>query len=141
MYKIIRQPRSHPSLFPPFTPTQSLLYIQCCVYFMCMVFQFHEKLSVSIHNLYSVIFFFLGPHLWHMEFPGLGIKLEVQLPAYTTAIAVPYLSHVCDLLNSLWHCWILNPLSKAMDRTCSLMDTSQVLSPLSQHRNSTTCIL
>ena len=32
-------------------------------------------------------FFFLGPHLQHMEVPGLGVKLELQLPAYTTATA------------------------------------------------------
>ena len=41
--------------------------------------------------LYIYIFFvflsFLGPHLWHMEFPRLGVKLELQLPAYTTATA------------------------------------------------------
>ena len=28
---------------------------------------------------------FLGPHLWHMEVPRLGVELEVQLLAYTTA--------------------------------------------------------
>jgi len=31
--------------------------------------------------------FFLGLHLWHMEVPRLGVKLELQLPAYTTATA------------------------------------------------------
>ena len=34
-------------------------------------------------------FFFLGPHLWHMEVPKLGIKSEPQLPAYVTAVATP----------------------------------------------------
>ena len=29
-------------------------------------------------------FFFLGPHLRHMEVPRLGMELELQLPAYTT---------------------------------------------------------
>ena len=28
---------------------------------------------------------FLGPHLQHMELPRLGGRLELQLPAYTTA--------------------------------------------------------
>ena len=38
--------------------------------------------------IYSFFFFFfLGPHLWHMEVPRLGVKLELQLPAYTTATA------------------------------------------------------
>ena len=32
-----------------------------------------------------------------MEFPGLGVKLELQLLAYTTAIATQDLSWVCDL--------------------------------------------
>ena len=31
--------------------------------------------------------FFLGPHLQHMEVPRLGLELELQLPAYTTATA------------------------------------------------------
>ena len=29
---------------------------------------------------------FLEPHPWHMEIPRLGVQLELQLPAYTTAI-------------------------------------------------------
>ena len=33
--------------------------------------------------------FFLGPHLRHMEVPRLGVKLELLLPAYTTATAKP----------------------------------------------------
>ena len=32
---------------------------------------------------------FLGLHLWHMEVPRLGVQLELQLPAYTTATAMP----------------------------------------------------
>ena len=28
---------------------------------------------------------FLGPHPWHLEVPKLGVELELQLPAYTTA--------------------------------------------------------
>ena len=32
-------------------------------------------------------FCFLGPHLRHMEVPRLGVQLELQLPAYTTATA------------------------------------------------------
>ena len=39
---------------------------------------------------------FLGPYPWHMEVPRLGVELELQLPAYTTATATPDLSHVCD---------------------------------------------
>ena len=52
---------------------------------------------------------FLGPHLWHMEVPRLGIKLELQLLAYTTAIATQDPSRVCDLHHSSQQRWILNP--------------------------------
>ena len=30
------------------------------------------------------LFFFLGPHLWHIEVPRLGVESELQLLAYTT---------------------------------------------------------
>ena len=70
---------------------------------------------------------FLGPHLWHMEVPRLGrLKLELQLPAYTTATAVQELSQVCDLYHSSLQHRIPDPLSEAKDQTCVLMDTSQV---------------
>ena len=52
---------------------------------------------------------------WHMEVPGLGVKSELQLLAYSIATAMPDLSHICDLDCSLWQCQILNPLSEARD--------------------------
>ena len=36
------------------------------------------------------------------------------------------LSHIYDLHCSSWQCQILNPLSKAMDRTCVITDDSQI---------------
>ena len=66
-------------------------------------------------------FFFLWPHLWHLEVPRLGVKMELQLPTYTTA--TPNLSQDCSLCLSLWHRWILNLLSKTSAWTCILMDT------------------
>ena len=36
-----------------------------------------------------IIFFFLGPHLQHMEVPGQGIESELQLQAYATGTAMP----------------------------------------------------
>ena len=39
-----------------------------------------------------LFFVFLGPHLWHMEVPRPGVELELQLPAYTTATAMPDLT-------------------------------------------------
>ena len=45
-------------------------------------------------------------------------------------------SHNHDLYQSSWQHWILNPLSEARDQTRVLMDTSQVLNPLSRDGNS-----
>ena len=53
----------------------------------------------------------------------LGVELELQLPAYTTATAMWDLSPICDLHHSSGQCRILNPLSKARDGTCILVDT------------------
>ena len=61
-----------------------------------------------------------------MEVPRLGVKSELQLLTYTTATAMWDLSHVCDLHRSSPQPQILNPLSKAQNQTCVLMDTSWV---------------
>ena len=61
-----------------------------------------------------------------MEVPRLKVKVELHLPAYTTAIAIWDPSHICDLHHSSGPCSVLNPLSRARDRTRMLMDTSQV---------------
>ena len=52
-----------------------------------------------------------------MEVPRLGVQLELQLPAYTTATATPDLSYACILHYSSQQRWILNPLSEAKDQT------------------------
>ena len=70
-------------------------------------------------------FFFLRLHLWHMKIPRLGVESELQLPAYTTATTLTTtldLRHIWDLGHSLPRYRILNPLSKARDRTCILTD-------------------
>ena len=41
--------------------------------------------SVSILILFFFFFALLGPYPRHMEVPRLGVKLELQLLAYTTA--------------------------------------------------------
>ena len=83
---------------------------------------------------------FLQPHLRHVEVVRLGIKPELQLLAYATAMAMHDLSLIWDLHCNLQQCQILEPLSKARDGTCNLMDTSQVHNPLSHNKNSS-CIL
>ena len=67
-----------------------------------------------------------------MEVPRLGVKSELEPPLYTTATAKRDPSSVCDPHHSSWQHRILNPLSEARDRTCFLMDTSQVLTAGSQ---------
>ena len=59
-----------------------------------------------------------------MEFLRIGVKLQLQLLAYATAISD--LSCACDLYHSSWQLWILNPLIKAMDQTCNLMVPSWI---------------
>ena len=58
--------------------------------------------------------FFSGPHLWHTEIPKLGVELELQLPAYTTARATPGLS--ASVTYTADH-------GEARDQTCILTDT------------------
>ena len=66
------------------------------------------SLHPDLQNLFFFFFFFKG--LQHMEVPRLGVKSELQLPAYTTATATRDPSHVCDLHRSLWQLGVLNPL-------------------------------
>ena len=53
---------------------------------------------------------FLGLHLQHMKVPRLGVELELQLPACTTATATLY----------------PRPTEQARDRTLILMGTSWI---------------
>ena len=78
-----------------------------------------------------VSFVFLG----HMEIPRLGVKSELQLLACATATATPDLSCICDLHHSSWQHQILNTLTEASDQTLILMDTGQILNPLSFSEN------
>ena len=61
-----------------------------------------------------------------MEVLRLEVRLELQLPAYTTATAMLDLSHIFNLHHNSWQCWILNLPSEAKDSPCILMDTSQI---------------
>ena len=36
-----------------------------------------------------IYIFFLGPHLWHMEIPRVGVESNLQLPSFGTATATP----------------------------------------------------
>ena len=71
-----------------------------------------------------------------MEVSRLGVESELQLPAYATTTAMGNPSHIYKLHQSSWQRPILDPLSEARDKTSILMDTSQVLNPLSHKENS-----
>ena len=52
-----------------------------------------------------IYFVFLGPHLWYMEIPRLGVESELQLLACTTATATqesePHLRPTPQLMATL----------------------------------------
>ena len=48
-------------------------------------------------SLPSLLFVFLGSHPQHIEVPRLGVELELQLLAYTTAAAMPDPSRIYNL--------------------------------------------
>ena len=77
------------------------------------------------HTHLFYLFYFLGPHLQHMEVPRLGVGSELQLLAYTTATATQDPSCICDL-HYPWQCQILNCLHEARDLTHILMDAIQI---------------
>ena len=57
----------------------------------CLPSSSHGLASVSMAPLIYYIFIYLvllGPHMWHMEVPRLGVKSELQLLTYTTATAM-----------------------------------------------------
>ena len=93
--------------------------------FWCLFFQFLSLCFFFFFFFFCfVFFFFLGSHQQHMEIPRLGVKSELWLPAYTTAIAMWDLSCICNLYHSLWQCWIPNPFIEARDRTRILLNPS-----------------
>ena len=76
----------------------------------------NENTSSKRYSIHSSIFIFLFRATPAVdEVPRLRVKSELQLPAYTTATAMPDPSHICDLRHSSRQRRILNPLSEARD--------------------------
>ena len=99
------------------------------------------SLPLSLSLLFFFFFFFvfwpfLGPLPRHREVPRLGVHSELWPRAYARATATWDLSHVCDLYHIPWQHGILNPQSKARDRTCNLTVASWICQPLSHDGNS-----
>ena len=98
------------------------------------------SLQATRHSFLELSLSFFIFHLFRVaptayEVPRLGIELELQLPAYTTATATRDPSHICDLHHSSQQLWILNPLSGARARIRVHMDNSLGLLLLSHDRN------
>ena len=85
-------------------------------WFGWLTWQGSSSTSLDLSFFFFCLFFFffclfLGPHLWHREVPWLGLELQLQLLAYTTAHSNA---------GSLTHC--VGP----RDWTHNLMDASWV---------------
>ena len=86
---------------------QLVILHQYCTIFdsVCVLFSyFSPRAGTTEAQEGQIFFFFLWLHLWHMEVPRLGVELELQLSAYTTATAMRDLSCICDLSHSLQQC-------------------------------------
>ena len=81
-------------------------YLSKLYYHHCL----ENSTYLSLLDIFFFFFsFFLQLHLWHIEVPRLGVKLELQLLTYTTAIATPDLTasttsiKACGNAGSLTH--------------------------------------
>ena len=123
----------------------------CEIHLSCRLEQWLVLLySVVVHGMNTpqfggfclfVCLSFLGPHPRHMEVPRLRVESELQLLTYTTAIATPDPSCVCDLQHSSWQCRILHPLSETMDQTHNLMVPSRICFHSAMMGTPTVCVL
>ena len=120
-------PQSVASIPPPLLLVPSPHPTFCFLFFSSHCFIYIVSSDLFSFELFLFFFwggvFFLGPHPRHMDVPRLGVQLELQRPAYTTATATWVLSRICDLRHSSWQHRILNPMSEARDRTQNLMVT------------------
>ena len=80
--------------------TNLIFFKYSCVYI-------HIFVQSSLLSIFKTLSSY-GRTPWHIEVPRLGVKLELQLQVYDTAMATLNLSCFCDLLHrSLQQHWIL----------------------------------
>ena len=123
----------------PFLFSLCLPWITCFPYLQYAFFLFfmcQKSPSPSSLTIILNFFFLFRVASQNMDVPRTGVELDLQLLVYTIATETLDPSLICDLHHSLWQQWIFNPLSKARDWTCILMDVSRVLNLLSHNRNS-----
>ena len=87
-------------------------------------------------NIPFFFFFLSGRQPQHMEVPSLGAESELQLLAYTTATTQP--EGAASMIYTPQFVATPDPQPTEQDQGSNLhlMDTSQVLHPLSHNRNS-----
>ena len=109
------------------------------IFLLCLI----PPESISLFALHHVFFLFafLELNLWHMEVPRLGGESELGAASLHHSHSTSGIRATCNLHCSSGQCWILNPPSKARDRTHILLDTSQVHTPLSHNGDSLSCFL
>ena len=104
------------------------LYLQCSLSFNWFIFNLTDSFLSNTQYTYEstedssfllqcfcLCFCLLGPHPWNMEFLKLGVKSELQLPAYAAATASSYQSCICNLHHSSQQRWILDALREDRD--------------------------
>ena len=71
----------------------------------------------SISEAFFSFFGGWGLHLGHMEVPGLGVELKLQLPAHSTATAMTNPTLSVTYTEAPDNAGCFNPLSQARDPT------------------------
>ena len=89
---------------------------------ICFLFLFITR----IYHHPPPFFCFLGSHPRHMEVPRLGLHRSCSCQPISQPRQCQIWALVWDLYHSSWPRWFLDPLRKAGDRTCILMDTSWI---------------
>ena len=120
-------------VYPVFSYSRSRDYLFVLLLLLTMLHVF-IMLEISFHSwfffhiLFKTLnfFFFLEFYLQPMEVPRPRFELEPRAEAYATDTATPDPSSIYDLCHTLGQHQILNPLSKAKDRTCNSMVPSRI---------------
>ena len=89
------------------------------------VWCFSHRLNNILFEIFF-FFFFLEPHLGHVEVPRPGVQMELQLLAYTTATATQDPNRICNLHHSSRQRRIPNSLSKVRVQTHNLLVPSRI---------------
>ena len=109
-------------------PKIYLVYLAFCpmnwsCFFSVFSGTYFSPLFIYYYYYCCCCFAFLGLNPRHMGVPKLGVKGELQLPAYPAATATWDPSCICNPHHSSRRCQILNPLGETRDQTCLLTDT------------------